>query len=165
MSRSIRWSFLVALAVCTLPGIDATLLHAQQPKPGVPVHADPVAHGRYIVEDVAMCWMCHTPVDEHGVRDRSHWLRGGQVAVTSTLPGADAWAIIAPRLAGGPAGTDAQFVALMTTGISRTGRALRVPMPQFRMSQADAEAVLAYLRSLGVPTTEHAGPAQELTRK
>ena len=58
------------------------------------------------------------------------------------------WAIVAPRIGGGPPGTDEQFIHLLMTGISRTGRPLRQPMPQFRMSQSDAEAVLAYLKSL-----------------
>ena len=42
------------------------------------------------------------------------------------------------------------------TGISRRGLHLRQPMPQFRMTQADAEAVLAYLKTLpGRPTGTH----------
>ena len=103
---------------------------------------------RYIVEDLAQCWRCHSPVDQRGVRDRANWLHGGQVGMRPTVPVGE-WAIVAPRLAGSPPGNDAQFVHLMVTGISRTGRYLRQPMPQFRMKQEDAEAVLAYLKSLG----------------
>ena len=44
---------------------------------------------------------------------------------------------------------DAQFIALMMTGISRTGYPPKEPMPQFHMTQTDAEAVLAYLKSIG----------------
>jgi hypothetical protein len=40
----------------------------------------------------------------------------------------------------------------MMTGISRTGRPPRPPMPQFRLTRPDAEAVLAYLKS--IKTTE-----------
>lgn len=103
--------------------------------------------GRYIVEDLAQCWRCHSPVDQRGARDRSQWLRGGQVGTRPTIPVGE-WAIVAPRLAGSPPGSDAQFIQLMMTGVSRTGRFLRQPMPQFRMKQDDAEAVLAYLKSL-----------------
>jgi hypothetical protein len=56
---------------------------------------------------------------------------------------------VAPRLSGLPPGTDEEFVNLMMTGISRTGSPPRQPMPQFHMTRADAEAVLAYLKSLG----------------
>jgi len=40
------------------------------------------------------------------------------------------------------------MVKLLTTGIWTTGTRLRPPMPQFRMEQSDAEAVVAYLKSL-----------------
>jgi mono/diheme cytochrome c family protein len=33
--------------------------------------------GRYIVENVAMCELCHTPRTENGEPDRGHWLGGG----------------------------------------------------------------------------------------
>lgn len=110
--------------------------------------SDTLERGRYIVEDLAQCWRCHSPVDQRGVRDRNNWLHGGQVGMRPTVPVGE-WAIVAPRLAGSPPGNDAQFIHLMMTGVSRTGRFLRQPMPQFRMKQEDAEAVLAYLKSLG----------------
>jgi mono/diheme cytochrome c family protein len=109
---------------------------------------DKVTHGRYIVEDVAVCWRCHTPVDHEGNRDMTRWLMGSPVIIKPTYDVED-WAIVAPRLAGSPPGTDDEFVRLLTTGISRTGTYLRQPMPQFRMTREDAEAVLAYLKSLG----------------
>jgi hypothetical protein len=40
------------------------------------------------------------------------------------------------------------MIKLLTTGIWRDGKPLRAPMPQFRMNRSDAEAVVAYLRSL-----------------
>ena len=83
--------------------------------------------------------------------DTAHWLMGGQVGMQPTVPGD--WAIVAPRLAGLPPGTDEQFVRVLMTGISRRGTRLRLPMPQFRLTQTDAEAVLAYLKSLGGATS------------
>ena len=44
--------------------------------------------------------------------------------------------------------SDADMVKLLTTGIWTTGDHLRPPMPQFRLDQSDAEAVVAYLKSL-----------------
>ena len=103
--------------------------------------------GKYLVEDVGVCWTCHTPRTEDGQPDRSRWLLGGPVPFRPVASFAD-WAEIAPRLSGLPPGTDEQFITLMTTGISRTGRPPRPPMPPFRLTHADAVRVLAYLKSL-----------------
>jgi hypothetical protein len=106
-----------------------------------------VERGKYIVEGVAMCERCHTQRDEHGNPDRENWLMGGPTQTEPTYS-APSWAIREPRLAGSPPGTDAEFIRLLTTGISRTGRPPNPPMPPFRMTRGDAEAVLAYLKSL-----------------
>jgi mono/diheme cytochrome c family protein len=103
--------------------------------------------GRYIVENVAMCELCHTPRDEYGTPDRGRWLKGGPTQLRPSYP-ATTWAIVEPRIGGGPPGTDADFIKLLTTGIARTGAPPNPPMPPFRMTRADAEAVLAYLKSL-----------------
>ena len=106
-----------------------------------------VERGRYIVESIAMCEQCHTQRDGHGNPDRARWLMGGSLTM---LPSYDApvWAKREPRLAGRPPGTDEEIIRLLTTGISRTGHPPDPPMPPFRMTREDAEAVLAYLKSL-----------------
>ena len=116
--------------------------HSQssQNKPAV------VERGRYIVEEVAKCERCHTPRDEQGAPDRGRWLMGGPLQIRATYP--NSWATTTPRLAGQPPGTDAEVVKFLTTGIWKTGFPPNPPMPQFHMTQADAEAVVAYLRSL-----------------
>jgi mono/diheme cytochrome c family protein len=106
-----------------------------------------VERGKYIVEGVAMCERCHTQRDERGNPDRARWLMGGPTQTRPTYP-SPAWAIREPRIAGSPPGTDAEIIRLLTTGISRTGRPPNPPMPPFRMTRQDAEAVLAYLKSL-----------------
>lgn len=106
-----------------------------------------IERGKYIVEGVAMCERCHTPRDEHGNPERINWLKGGPVQTAATYP-AQNWATREPRIAGAPPGTDEEFIILMTTGISRTGAPPNPPMPPFRMTRQDAEAVLAYLKSL-----------------
>jgi mono/diheme cytochrome c family protein len=103
--------------------------------------------GQYLVESVAMCGDCHTPRTEDGQADRGRWLMGGAVPFRPAIPNTE-WAEIAPRLAGLPPGTDEQFITLMMTGIARTGRPPRAPMPQFRMTRQDAQSVLAYLKSV-----------------
>ena len=108
---------------------------------------DLVDRGRYIVESVAMCEQCHTPRTPDGTPDREHWLMGGPTQLHASYSAPD-WAIIEPRVAGTPPGTDEEIIRLLMTGISRTGRPPRPPMPPFRMTRDDAEAVLAYLKSL-----------------
>jgi mono/diheme cytochrome c family protein len=103
--------------------------------------------GRYIVENVAMCELCHTPRTDSGEPDRGHWLAGGPAQLRPSYP-SPYWALVEPRIAGRPPGTDADFIKLLTTGIARTGNPPNPPMPPFRMTRADAEAVLAYLKSL-----------------
>jgi mono/diheme cytochrome c family protein len=104
------------------------------------------ARGKYIVENLSRCGQCHTPHDNAGNADRSHWLQGAAVWLKSAEPTED-WPLQAPRIAGVLPGTDEEMVKLLTTGIWKTGTYLRQPMPQFRMTAQDAEAVVAYLKS------------------
>jgi mono/diheme cytochrome c family protein len=106
-----------------------------------------VARGRYIVENVARCGQCHTPRNAAGGPDAGHPLEGAAVYLKSAEPKED-WPLQAPRLAGTPPGTDSEMITLLTTGIWKDGRRLRDPMPSFRLTAEDAEAVLAYLKSL-----------------
>ncbi|MGH9666108.1 MAG: c-type cytochrome [Bryobacteraceae bacterium] len=106
-----------------------------------------VARGRYIVDDLVRCTRCHTPLTPSGERDRTRWLMGAPIQVRPTYKGPE-WALVAPRLAGRPPGTDEEFIRLMTTAIARTGEPPRMPMLRLHMTREDAEAVLAYLKSL-----------------
>jgi mono/diheme cytochrome c family protein len=109
--------------------------------------ASDVARGKYLVEGVAMCGQCHTPRDNNGNFDQTRWLQGAPVPWLPAKPDPN-WPINAPRIGGNPPATDADMIKLLTTGIWTTGEHLRLPMPQFRMERSDAEAVVAYLRSL-----------------
>jgi mono/diheme cytochrome c family protein len=139
-----------AIMVVVFCTVSAT---AQQPKqPQTPARNEnrvggSVERGRYIVESVAMCGQCHTPHTENGEPDRTQWLAGGALWLK---PGPDIadWPLKVPRIAGTPPGTDEEMVTLLTTGIWRDGRRLRPPMPQFRMTREDAQAVVTYLKSL-----------------
>ncbi len=107
------------------------------------------ARGKYIVEGVAGCGYCHTPRDQDGNPDRSRWLEGGPVFYEPARP-VEGWANTVPRLAGLPPGSDAELIKLLTTSVSRTGKAPRWPMPRFYMTRTDAEAVVSYLKSVDV---------------
>jgi mono/diheme cytochrome c family protein len=106
-----------------------------------------VTRGRYLVESVAMCGQCHTPRDSNGNPDRTRWLQGAPLPWTPTQPDSN-WPLSAPRIGGTPPADDTGMVTLLTTGIWTSGARLRFPMPQFRMDRSDAEAVVAYLKSL-----------------
>lgn len=112
-----------------------------------PAPAGAVERGRYLVESVGMCGQCHTPRNDHGQLQMDRWLQGGPVPAV-TPPGYAKWAYKAPRIAGLPQHTDEQFVLLLTTGVNRDGKEPMPPMPPFRMTEADALAIAAYLRSL-----------------
>jgi len=120
---------------------------AQDSKKTKTADAGAVERGKYIVESVAMCGRCHTPWNQNGEGERRNWLGGGPTQIQATYP-VQNWALVEPRIARRPPGTDEEFVRLLTTGISRTGAAPKPPMPNFRMTRPDAEAVLAYLKSL-----------------
>jgi len=107
-----------------------------------------VARGKYLVEGVAMCGECHTPRDSSGNLDRSRWLQGAPVRWAPADGGMSNWPLIAPRIGGNPPASDVDMIKLLTTGIWTTGKPLRFPMMPFRMGDADAKAVVAYLKSV-----------------
>ena len=113
--------------------------------PGGESSAD-IARGKYLVENVAMCGQCHTPRDENGVLIRNQWLQGAAVPWMPAQPRAN-WPLLAPRIGGMPPANDADMIKLLTTGIWTNGQPLRFPMEPFRMNEADAKAVIAYLKT------------------
>ena len=103
-------------------------------------------HGRYLVEQVIMCWECHSARDSQGNIVVGTKFKGGAMPVRPTFSGD--WPNQIPRIAGLPGYDDEQAMRLLTQGAIRwDGRQLRAPMPRFRMSQQDAADVIAYLRS------------------
>jgi mono/diheme cytochrome c family protein len=106
-----------------------------------------VARGKYLVEGVAMCGQCHTPRDANGSLDRSRSLQGTPIPYQPSRPDSN-WPINVPRIGGTMPANDADMIKLLTTGIWTTGTYLRPPMPQFRMDRGDAEAIVAYLKSV-----------------
>lgn len=106
-----------------------------------------VEHGRYIVENIAMCAQCHSPRDEKGEIIDSQRFMGAPVPVRP--PWGSNWATKAPRNRGLPGYTEELAIRLLTQGaIDRNGQQLRPPMPRFRMTREDAADVVAYLKSL-----------------
>ena len=106
-----------------------------------------VARGKYIVENVAMCPQCHTPRDGNDALDHAHELEGASEFFQPPHAVAD-WPLKAPRIGGNLPANDQDMIKLLTTGIWTDGKPLRLPMMPFRMSEADAKAVVAYLKSV-----------------
>ena len=137
--------FFVGALVLAAAGI------AQETKKSAPAPAttntSAAVRGQYLVEDVAMCGTCHTPRFANGELDRSKWLAGAPVPYQSSQPTTN-WPTVAPRLAGLPPASVDGMVTLLTTAVWTDGKPLREPMPKFHMTKADAEAVVAYLKTL-----------------
>ena len=109
---------------------------------------DSVTRGKYIVDHVAMCVECHTPRDKTGRMIRAEYLKGAPVPVDAPPYPGMKWALKAPAIAGLPGYTKEEGVRLLTRGMTSDGRTPNPPMPPFRLSIQDAEAVVAYLKSL-----------------
>jgi len=148
----IHWTRVFTILLFVWLGTIHATAQQNEPKGSSPSQGGRVARGQYIVNGVAMCGMCHTPRNDSGEIDRGRWLDGAALWLLPAHPDAD-WPLKAPRIAGSPPASDEEMVHLLMTGIWKDGNHLRSPMPQFRMSREDAEAVVAYLRSL----TPHAG--------
>jgi mono/diheme cytochrome c family protein len=126
-----------------------TVLAAAQVKSkSQPVDGELIRHGKYIVEQVALCVECHTPRDENGQLQRTEYLKGAPVPVKSPPYPQMKWALKAPAIAGLPGYAEEQSIHLLMEGLTRDGRRPDPPMPQFRLNRSDAEAVVAYLKSL-----------------
>ena len=135
---------ILALACCSVitPRTCAQTRKSPAAK-GAPESGGNVERGKYLVEAVAMCGECHTPRDSSGNLDRGRWLQGSPVRWAPADGNMSNWPLIAPRIGGNPPASDADMVKLLTTGIWTTGKPLRSPMMPFRMSEADAKAVVA----------------------
>jgi mono/diheme cytochrome c family protein len=106
-----------------------------------------IARGDYLTHSVAMCVQCHSPRDERGSIIESREFTGGAIPVRSPWANKD-WAFLAPNISGLPGFTDEQVISLLMTGRMSPDRpAPKGPMPPFRMQRAEAEAIVAYLRS------------------
>lgn len=120
---------------------------AQAPDPSL------IRRGDYLVNQVGLCTDCHSPRDERGAFLKDKHLLGSPIPFAPTVP-MPAWAPAAPPIAGLPAGwTEEAAIHFLVTGERPFNLPpVRPPMPPFRLSQEDAQAVVAYLHSLAGPT-------------
>lgn len=111
------------------------------------VHETLIAKGKHLVESVGMCTDCHAPRLPDGQFDMSRYLMGSELPFKPTVP--MPWVAVAPPIAGLPTlPTDEAAIEFMMTGKRPSGAPVMPPMPQIRLKRDEAEAVVAYLRSL-----------------
>ncbi len=108
---------------------------------------DQITHGKYLVHHVAQCVQCHTPRDQTGELIESRSMTGAAISISG--PGTShPWAAKSVSLAG-LGNYDESFVLyLLTHGVRPDGISPKNPMPSFKLNQGDANAVVAYLKSL-----------------
>jgi mono/diheme cytochrome c family protein len=131
------WGCMFALAFAAAP-----LAQAQE---------GPAARGKYLVENVALCGDCHTPMLPAGQPDRSRLLKGAPLAFQPVHPIPE-WSGNAPDLT--PSGalwknwSESGLREFLQTGLDPGGHSAAPPMPAYRFRAQDAEAVVAYLKTL-----------------
>jgi mono/diheme cytochrome c family protein len=106
-----------------------------------------VARGKYLVEDIGLCGDCHTPRDEKGEPVKDQRLKGATLDFKPITP-MPVWADKAPAIAGLPGWEDGAAIKFLMTGIAYNQLPRRPPMPQYRFNVQDAQAIVAYLKSL-----------------
>jgi hypothetical protein len=142
--RAFVISSLFVLAVAVSLSGQQPAANASQPAAKVSGNME---HGRYLVENVVMCYECHSTRDPQGNIVAGTRFHGGPMPMRPTW--SSDWPIQIPRIAGLPGYTDEQAMRLLTQGaIRRDGTQLRYPMPRFHMNAQDAADVIAYLRTL-----------------
>lgn len=125
-------------------------LFAQAQTATTPLPEARIKRGQYLAERVALCTDCHTERDWKGKQNRERWLRGARLDFKPArlMP----WAEVAPDIAGLPTfANDEQAVNYFKTGQKPDQKSSKPPMPQYRLDEDDAEALVAYLRSLKPP--------------
>ena len=149
-----RKTVIVCAAVVMIAAFSASLLSSREKPPAAPQKSaaqapaqSAVDRGRYLVEDVAMCEECHTPRDAGGNLDESRRLQGAQIWIMPVHANPN-WAMNAPALAGFGGYSDEQGEAVLEKGLGPNGVPIRQPMHIYHMNHADAQAIIAYLRSL-----------------
>jgi hypothetical protein len=106
-----------------------------------------VARGKYLVEQIGLCGDCHTPRGEKGEPIKEEWLKGATLDF-KPIAQVPVWADKAPAIAGLPGWENDAAIKFLMTGVAYNGLPGRPPMPQYRFNVQDAQAIVAYLKSL-----------------
>jgi mono/diheme cytochrome c family protein len=146
--QSFAWGECVKKTVWLLIGSGCVLLALLNVTAASPaVDKAKIERGKYLVDGIGLCGECHTPTDEKGVPLPGKTYHGAPIMMKPTVP-VPAWADKSANIAGLPGWENADAVKFLMTGIAYNGLPARPPMPPYRMNKEDAEAVVAYLKSL-----------------
>lgn len=141
-------ALLATIVVLTMLSVGTAQQDGQSSSPQAAGAGAEVEHGRYLVHEVCLCVICHSARDARGELIESRLLSGGRIPIGSPYPEQD-WAFRAPKLRGLPAGwSEEELVRFLQTREAPRGLTVRLPMPPFHLSERDARAVAAYLKSL-----------------
>jgi mono/diheme cytochrome c family protein len=159
---------LIALTVGA--GAGAAWFLARYPRvaspPTVPIHvtAALIEQGRYLANHVAVCVDCHSTRDWDAfsgpIVPGTEGAGGESFGKELGFPGTFYAANITP--AGLSQWSDGEILRAITSGVTRKGRAMFsvMPYPSYRaLSEADAEAIVAYIRTL-TPVAREIPPSQ-----
>lgn len=117
----------------------------------VPAQTDKAARGKYLVDNVAMCGDCHSGRLANGEPDMAKWLKGSPLLFKPSVE-IPTWAGMAPDLTTQGAlwksWGEAGLMKFLQTGLDPSGNRPNPPMPPYKLSRQDAEAVVAYLKTL-----------------
>ena len=148
MNRRVCW----LVATCAAPLLSAAASGAEPQQ---------MTRGQYLVE-LAGCGHCHTPGHFLGKEDASRELGGSDVGFEVLGMGTFVGPNLTPdRETGLGKWTDAQIATAIRSGVRPDGRVLSpvMPWPSFyRMSDADVQAVVTYLRTLKPVRNKVPGP-------
>lgn len=101
-----------------------------------------VSRGRELTEEVAKCQNCHTPRRATGELDKDAWLKGVVSGPSGYVPDITAEGTI--WMQWGEKG----MLEFLEKGTSPSGSKPSVHMPAYKLRHDDAEAIVAYLKSL-----------------
>jgi mono/diheme cytochrome c family protein len=133
----------------TFPAVLATALAVAVPLTSRA--SDQTERGKYLVEEVAQCQGCHTPRGADGQLDREKWLKGTVLDFQPMQPVKE-WHKTSPDLTSGSRlwerWGENGITEFLKTGLGPNGHAADPPMPTYKLKAEDAEAIVAYLKTL-----------------
>jgi hypothetical protein len=157
MARILAILFLLFMFVIGGAGVCVVRYQPRQRPAGtetVALTPERIARGRYLAESVLGCMDCHAKHDltRYGGPVQGPLGGGGDCFGAERFPGTLCMPNLSPdRQTGLGAWSDGEIKRALREGVSRDGRALFPIMPyrEYRaLSDSDADAVVAYLRSL-----------------
>ena len=136
--KDVRWkiNMIHLKKMLALPVIAAMLAVAGQAQSGL------VSRGKELTEQVAKCQDCHTQRTATGELDKNAWLKGVKSEPSVYIPditaGGSLWMLWGEK----------GMLRFLEKGTSPSGTTPSVHMPAYKLRHDDAEAIVAYLKSL-----------------